>query len=65
MDEKAALSIHVPQLTWSLKFDTSAWMRNIRVKEKQKMCQNAFFLCLQGIRMRTSRSTEEEQNMDV
>ena len=40
-------------------------MRNIREKQKQdlNMYQNAYFPCLQGIRMR--RSTREEHKTDV
>ena len=38
-------------------------MRNIREKESRNMRQNAFFTCLQEIRI--CRSTREEQKMDV
>ena len=56
----------IPQHNLSEKFDISAQktngnMRNIR--EKENMCQYAFFPCVQGIRMR--RSEREEQKTDV
>ena len=38
-------------------------MQNIRKKQSRNMCQNSYFLCLQGIRMPTS--IREEQKTDI
>ena len=57
-----------PQHNLSEKFDIYAWNTqsikgNIRQKKSIIMCQNAFFQCLQEIKM--LRSKKEEQKTDV